>query len=406
MTELKTTAYPMSGVRILELGTHVAVPSATRILAAWGADVIKVESLKGDQWRVVGRNQKCPINDDENPFFDIQNANKSLIALNLKAPEGFQIFMRLLEQTDIFVTNMRLPALKRLGIDYETLKERLPRLIYGHFTGYGYLGPDSEKPGFDSVAFWSRSGAMADWVTGDSYPLQPPTGAGDMMSGALLCSGLLAALVARQNSGRGTLVSNSLFGSAIWYSSAGVLSTQYGNTFPKAQDRPLNPLGYPYRCRDGQWVMLGVADYNGLYAKTCDVLGIAEYREDARFATITAVREHTDLFVGILREAFLRWDSAEIVDRFSEHNMVCGRLFHMADIYKDPQAVENGYVQPVHYASGKDTFFPEVPVSFSDYESRTASATGPVGMDTGEVLESMGYTAGDIADLRDRGVVK
>lgn len=403
---MEMNEYPLNGVRVVELGTHVAVPSATRILSTWGAEVIKVESLSGDQWRVVGRNQKCPIEDNENPFFDIQNANKTLIALNLKDEAGKKVLMALLEEADIFVTSMRLHALKKLGLDYDSLKSTFPGLIYGHFTGYGYEGPDSEKPGFDSVAFWARSGAMADWVTDSSYPLQPPTAAGDLMSGAMLCNGLLAALLAKRSNGRGTLVSNSLYGSAIWYSSSGILSTQYGNTFPKTQDRPLNPLGYAYRCRDGQWVMIGVADYNGTFPKVCDVLGIPQYRDDERFCTITAIRENIDLFMPIIKAAFQNRDSAEVVEALTAANIVSGKLSHMYDVHHDPQAIENRYVVPVRYSSGRETWFPEPPVQFSEYQAKTGAPTAGVGADTEQVLKKLGYDEATICLLRENGTIK
>lgn len=388
--------YPLSGIRVVELGTHVAVPCATRFLADWGADVIKVENLSGDQWRVVGRNQMCPVLDEENPFFDLQNANKKFVALNLKSAMGLSALMRLLEDADIFVSNMRLPALRKLNVDYETLKERFPRLIYGHFTGYGYEGPDAEKPGFDSVAFWARSGAMTDWGVKDAFPIMPPTGAGDMMAGSILCCGLLAALQGRSATGHGCFVSNSLLGSAVWYNSAGVVSTQYGNTFPKEAGRPANPLGYQYQCADGEWVMIGVADYNGVYPQVCDALGLEKYKEDPRFCRIDQVKLHVDAFVAILREAFSKLSRDEAIAALSRHNIVCGKIAHMRDLWSDPQVLANGYVRPVNFQNGHSALYPEVPVRFEGYAAKTGAPAKPVGADTREVLESVGYTALEI----------
>ena len=387
---------PLSGVRVVELGTHVAVPCATRLLASWGAEVIKVESLSGDQWRVVGRNQMCPILDEENPFFDLQNANKKFVALNLKSAMGLEALMRLLEGADIFVSNMRLPALKKLKVDYETLKSRFPRLIYGHFTGYGYEGPDAEKPGFDSVAFWARSGAMTDWGVREAFPIMPPTGAGDMMAGSLLCCGLLAALQGRSSTGRGCFVSNSLLGSAVWYNSAGVVSTQYGNVFPKEAGRPGNPLGYQYQCADGEWVMIGVADYNGSYPRVCEALGIEEYKTDPRFCTIGQVKLHVDEFVAILREAFSKITRDEAMEALGRNNIVCGKIAHMRDLWSDPQVLANGYVRPVTFKNGHHALYPEVPVRFEGYMEKTGAPTKSVGADTRKILESVGYTEHEI----------
>lgn len=398
--------YPLSGVRVIELGTHVAVPCAARFLADWGAEVVKVESLSGDQWRVVGRNQMCPVSDEENPFFDMQNANKKFIALNLKHEAGQEVLTRLLEGADIFISNMRLPALKKLKADYETLKQRFPRLIYGHFTGYGYEGPDAEKPGFDSVAFWARSGAMTDWGAKDAFPIMPPTGAGDMMSGVILCCGILAALQGQRVSGQGCFVSNSLLGSAVWYNGAGVVSTQYGNVFPKEEGRPANPFGYQYRCADGEWVMIGVADYNGTYPRVCEALGLEEYRKDPRFSGIDQVRQYVDLFIPILREAFARRTRDEILAALAEKNIVCGPIAHMRDLWSDEQVLANGYVRPVRFENGRSALYPEIPVVFSGYETKKSAPARSVGADTREVLKSLGYSEETLSRWQDCGAVK
>ena len=398
--------YPLSGIRVVELGTHVAVPCATRFLADWGAEVIKIESLSGDQWRVVGRNQMCPIAEEENPFFDIQNANKKFISLNLKTSFGLDVLMRLLETSDIFISNLRLPALQKLQVDYDSLKERFPRLIYGHFTGYGYTGPDADKPGFDSVAFWARSGAMTDWGAEGAVPILPPTGAGDMMSGTILCCGILAALQGRCVTGQGCFVSNSLLGSAVWYNAAGVVSTQYGNVFPKEAGRPANPFGYQYRCRDGEWLMIGVADYNGTYPGVCEVLGLEQLKGDPRFCRIDQVKYYIDDFMSILREAFSKKDRDEWILELGRKKIVCGKISHMRDLWSDEQVLANGYVRPVQFTNGHRALYPEIPVQFIGYETKKSTPSKPAGGDTAEVMRSLGYSDAQIDQGRTNGALK
>ena len=151
---------PLEGIKVVELGTHVAVPMAARLMADWGAEVIKVESLTGDLWRSYGLNVKTPVTDEENPIFAVPNANKRLIALNLKTDKG---------REDVFMSNVRLKGLKGLGLDYESLSRRFPKLVYFHFTGYGYDGPWAKRPGFDIAAFWS-AGAMIGRRTPFPHP--------------------------------------------------------------------------------------------------------------------------------------------------------------------------------------------------------------------------------------------
>ena len=180
---------PLEGIKVVELATFVAAPSCARLLADLGANVIKVEHPNGDTWRLTGKSyipkRFC---DEENPVFDIYNSGKRHIALNLKSTEGMQAFHKLLAEADVFITNTRLPALSRLGIAYEDLKDRYPALIYAAVLGYGEKGPDSAKPAFDTTAFWSRSGFLRDLaVDGESYmPVSPPFGVGDTVTGMFL----------------------------------------------------------------------------------------------------------------------------------------------------------------------------------------------------------------------------
>lgn len=398
---------PLEGMKVIELGTHFAVPSVTRIMADWGAEVIKVEALKGDAWRVVGRNQRCPVADDENPFFTIPNANKKFMALNLKDPDGKEALMKLIAQADIFISNMRLPALTKMGLAYDQLKDQFPGLIYSHFTGFGYEGPDAALPGFDSVAFWARSGAMVDWGTQGNHPFLAPTGAGDAMAGSILCAGILAAVIGKQKTGKGTFVSTSLMGSSIWYNNAGVVCTQYGAVFPKDKDHPANPFGWQYQCADGEWLMIGVADYADAYKRIMPAMGLDELVEDTRFNTISAVQEHMDEFMPILRATFMKDTRDNWVKRIGAANIVIGKIGHLKDLAYDEQAIANKYVVPVTFPSGKTVQMPTIPVLFSAYDvGDRYEPTGVVGRDDDAILSGLGYSAEQIAAMKEKGVTR
>ena len=398
---------PLEGLRVVELGTHFAVPSVARMLADWGAEVIKVESITGDAWRIVGRNQKCPIVDDENPFFTVPNANKKFIALNLKDTKGKEALVKLIGTAEIFISNMRMKALEKLGFSYEQISEIYPQLIYVHFSGYGYKGPDAAKPGFDSVAFWARSGSMLDWGTQGNFPFLAPTGAGDAMTGSILCAGVLAALIAKRETGKGTFVSSSLMGSSIWYNNAAVVSTQYGNQFPKDKDHPANPFGWQYECQDGEWMMIGVVDYADAYRKIFHLFGRDDMLDDERFNTISAVQQHLDEFMPILRGYFKTKPRDEWVKLIGELNIVVGKIGHLSELATDEQAIANNFVQQVTFPSGKTVAMPTVPVEFSAYDTASRyEPTGAIGRDTDEILAAVGYTREEITELKDKGSVK
>ena len=399
---------PLEGIKVVELGTHVAVPNCTRLMADYGAEVIKIESAGGDQWRVVGQNQMCPVKDDETPFFTFQNANKELTSINYKKPEGMEFLQKLLERADVFVTNVRLKSLQKSGLDYESLKEKYPKLIFAHFTGYGYNGPDAWRPGFDSVAFWARSGAMVDWNDVGAYPFLPPSGTGDATCAAQMCAGILSAIIGREKTGKGTFLSLSLIGTATWYFGNGVISSQYGNEYPKAKDIPGTPFGAPYVCSDGEWVMVGVADYAGTYPRLMTAIGLGEYADDDRYKTIQAVKKNYDTFMPLLRNQFTKKTRDEWVKIMEDINVICGPVKHMGDLANDPQTIANDYVRDVTFPTGTTIKMPTAPVQFLDNYAPKADykVAGAVGRDTDEILKKLGYDDDAIKNLHEIGAVK
>ena len=195
----------LDGVKVVELATYIAAPSCARILAAYGADVIKVETLKGDDIRKAAQGYHYPpatVN-EENLGFDVQNFNKKGISLNLRDPKGMEAMMKLLENADVFVTNNRVQALVKMGLDYDTLHAKFPRLIHASILGYGESGPLKDKPGFDYTAYFSRGGVANSLMEKGTAPAVPVSGFGDNYAGIALSSGICAALYSREKTGMG-----------------------------------------------------------------------------------------------------------------------------------------------------------------------------------------------------------
>lgn len=140
----------LKGIRIVDFTTYVAAPGAGRIMADWGADVIKVEGLTGDPMRSFGLQMGIPANDDVNPIWELENGNKRGITLDLKNPKGMEVMMKLLESADGITTNVRLGSLKKMGLDYETLAKKFPKLVWGHVSGYGIYGEEAPRPGYSA----------------------------------------------------------------------------------------------------------------------------------------------------------------------------------------------------------------------------------------------------------------
>ncbi len=166
---------PLKGIKVVDFSEFVAAPVVAKLLADWGADVVKVERFEGDVWRWYGPSFKMPCQPDENPLFDIEHLKKKFISLNLKTAEGKEIMDRLLSKADVFVTSYRADALAKLNLSYEQLSAKYPRLIYAHLQGFGEKGPEADRPGFDVVCYWARSGAMLDLVPGEcGVPITAP----------------------------------------------------------------------------------------------------------------------------------------------------------------------------------------------------------------------------------------
>ena len=197
----------MEGVRVVEVGMWVAGPSASAVLGDWGADVVKIEPPEGDPFRGLISSFG---GDGSSPPFELDNRNKRSVGLNLAHDEGRRIAAQLVDQADVFVTNARLGALERAGLDYATVSARNPRLVYAIITGYGVEGEDRGRAAYDVGAFWSRAGVAAALTPeGDDLPYQRG-GMGDHMAGMAAAGAVAAALLARERTGEGQLVSTSL----------------------------------------------------------------------------------------------------------------------------------------------------------------------------------------------------
>ncbi|HMK66415.1 MAG TPA: CoA transferase, partial [Thermodesulfobacteriota bacterium] len=312
---MRDSELPLEGIRVIDFSEFVAAPTVAKLMADWGAEVVKVEKMSGDVWRFYGPSYGMPSQPDENPLFDIEHLNKKFLALDLKTGEGKEIMARLLSKADVFVTNFRMDALARLNLTYEDLSPKYPRLIYAFVQGFGGKGPDAGRPGFDVVAFWARCGAMIDLVPAEnSVPINSPFGFGDHITGGILTGGICAALYKREKTGRGDKVYISLLASGIFSAGSMITSAQkaYQCSYPRHRAKPLSATGISYKCQDGEWILLSILDYGRYWPVLCErVLGRPELIKDERFQTkLQAVQNSGELF-NILQEIFLTKRSDE-----------------------------------------------------------------------------------------------
>ncbi len=396
---------PLEGIKVVELTSFVAAPAAGRMLAEMGADVIRVESTAGDPWRFYGVNCGLPVADEENPLFDLYNLGKRDIQLDTKTPEGKEILLRLLGEADVFITNNRLKSLVRAGLDYDSLKDRFPKLIYGLVTGYGQTGPDVDAPGYDGVAFFSRSGMLADMAEPGGYPASAPGCVGDGATGAALFGGICAALLNRERTGMGDFVETSLFGNAVWLCGTMSAFEQYGYHYPKKRSE-MGALYTFYKCKDGEWLHLAVTQHDRYWKPLAEALNVPELAEDERFKNAALISRNRAQLIPLLEQAFSQFDYDEIAARLRERDIVFDRMRHYRELAADPQAVANGFVKEHIYENGHSFMMAMLPVHMRNMDE-TGTGRGPqMGEHTDEILKQYGYSEEAILRLKEAKAVK
>ena len=404
---------PLDGVKGIDLTYFVAGPGAARILADWGADVIKVEPSFGDPGRGTGATMSCPTVKDCNPFYTAYNANKRGLSLNLKSDEGKAVLYKLLESADVFVSSYRTGALRRLGLDYDSLSKKFPHLIWAQINGFGDFGPAKDNAGFDTVAFWARSGAMIDITEKDTSPVNPLIGFGDATTSCSLSGGICAALYQKAKTGKGCKVMVSLFAQAIWSESAGMVSTQYGDEYPKTRLNPGSPVMDTFKSADDKWFYMSILEpdrYNDALMKE---LGRNDLVGDPRYCTAAAAKAHSSELVEILSAEFAKHTMDEIAAMFARADIAYDRVQHIKEVLDDPQALENMYIIPVENRDGTVTKQPMTPIRFATTEPARIEDIAPtmerqaplVGEHSAEILKEHGYTDEDIQKLVDSKVV-
>ena len=401
---------PLEGIKVVELSTYVAASSCGRMMADFGADVIKVEPPSGDGYRNFGRAYKCPIDMDFNPLFDSLNANKRCIVLNLKKPDGMAAFHKLLSEADVFLTNTRNQSLIPMGLDYETLMKQYPRLVIANLVAYGEKGDEVNRPGYDTMSLWTRYGFTHDvsMVNEGHYaPTLPLMGAGDIPVAMGLMAAINAALVARAKTGKGDRVSISLMGTGLWMGSQMIESTQFGHVYPK--DRyTQSPVGAAYECSDGRWFNCNVVNFPKDYPNFLRLMNHTELLDDPLYnnrpnMNKPAIAEHLHK----LFAAQFKLQPASYWKEQFEANDLCYEIAQsFNEALNDPVAWENDYVYRMKHDSGDESILVRPSLRSENCGLPEYNRAPKLGEHTREVLLAEGYTEEQIQQMIDDGAAK
>jgi len=396
----------LEGIRVVEVGHFVAVPSAAAILADWGAEVIKVEPLSGDPQRGVTSGLVALNGVELSWRFLLHNRNKVDLAVDLKKEPGRDILYQLVRRADVFISNYESSSLKRLKLDYAALSRLNAKLIYGALTAYGTVGPDKDERGFDYAAAWARSGMQYMLgEPGSPPPVQRP-GFMDRVVGTHIVAGVLAALLHREKTGKGQELQFSLYHSAVWTLAADIQGTLLG--IPQAKHdrtKALNPLMNSYRTKDERWLQLAMLQADVHWPHFCRAMDRPELENDPRFDTMERRAEHCEELVRILDKVFASKGSDEWEKHLGENDCIYGRIQTLDEVIADPQAIANSFFAEIGHPGAGEMKFVTTPVKFGQNPASLRKPPPEVGQHTEEILLDLDYSWDDIAQLKEQGVI-
>jgi crotonobetainyl-CoA:carnitine CoA-transferase CaiB-like acyl-CoA transferase len=373
---------PLAGIRVLDLTANISGPCATMILAALGADVIKVERPgSGDEARHM-----APLSEDGwSAYFLAINRGKRSIAIDLSKPEGIALVLRLATKVDVFVENFRGGKAAEMGLSEAALRKANPALIYASLSAFGPRGPDREKPGYDALV-QARTGIQS--VTGEPGTAGARAGVSvlDMGSGMWMALGIVTALFERQRNGGGGRVEGSLYQTGVMWMAYHLIARQITGSNPTPQGTRIGafaPYG-DFPTADSR-VLIGISN-DRLFVRLCSSLGKPELASDPRFATNPQRVLNRELLDAELERIFRRATTAEWLERFERDGVPASRIQTAGEVLDDPQLVALGQMQPLPEIVG---FAPALPIEISGF-TPSAGRAPRLGEHTDEVLKEAG----------------
>ena len=390
---------PLAGLRLIDVTIGQQGPAATMMLADMGAEVIKIESRRGDPGRGI---ELQP--DGTSPFFLAHNRGKKSVAVNLRRPEGREVVLRLAARSDVFVEAWVPGVMERLGLDYESVRQRNPRIIYASGTSFGPKGPRAALPSMDMVAQGVGGLMMANAGPRGTTPVPVGPTIADQTGAFLLAYGIVLALYHRERTGQGQRVDVSLLAGQValqgWhiahFSRTGALTTG-------ADRRQRSPLFNYYRASDG-WFTIAIIDEQH-WPVLCRIAGREDLAADPRFADRASRNAHRAALIELLDAAFAARPRDGWLAALEAEQIPCGPVNTYGNLLRDPQVLANEYLVSQPHPSGGEIKLPGLAVGLSQSPGRPGPPAPELGQHTEEVLLSLGYSWEEIGRLREERVI-
>lgn len=403
-------ALPLEGIRVLDWTIWQQGPVATMMLGDLGAEVIKIEErVGGDPGRgIMDIAGVGTSSDKRNYYFEANNRHKKSIALDLKQPEGKAILYKLVQQSDVFAQNFRKGVAAKLGVDYQTLSQYNPKLIYANATGYGPNGPDSDKPCFDYIGL-ARSGIMIAVGEPDTDPQYITGSIADQMGAIMLAQGIIVALLARERHGVGQEVDTSQLGSMMMLQGLNLsCRLTLGKEFKRFyRTEAENPLWNHYRCQDGKWICFAMMQTDRYWPDFCEAVGEPELERDERFASAGSRRKNCKELIAVLDRLFAAKPRDEWMGILKAGgDFIYTMVNSINDLPNDPQMLANDYVVDYEHPSWGPSKVVGHPIIYSKTPANPKGSAPKLGEHTEQILiETLGYSREDVAHLKEQEVI-
>jgi len=396
------------GLKVLDVGSWIAGPVATTILADYGADVIKVERpVEGDLYRQLSALPAYP-DADHNYMWETDARNKRDLGLNLKSEDGRNILVDLIKQSDVYVTNQPFPLRRALRLEYEDVKAIKPNIIFASLSAYGEQGPEKDKEGFDLVAYWARSGLMDLVRDRDGRPAIAIPGMGDHPTAVSLYASIVTALLHREKTGEGSMVHTSLLANGVWsaacIASAGFAGGSYESYRETRQQR--NFAGSIYQCADERWIQLTMVRSEEELVRFFAVLGMPELFADERFSTPEALALHLEELTRITEAELIKQTSEEWIRVCSEAGLNLVRIGTIEELMNDEMVHINKMVEAPKDPNSTVPYIINHPINVDAIHKVGATRAPELGEHTDDILAEMGLAPKQISELREKGVIQ
>lgn len=400
----------LEGIRVVEVGGAFAMPLVGMLMGSWGADVIHVEPPKrGDLQRhllaagMAGWAKPHPVN----YIWEHVDRNKKSLTVNLGSEEGQEIIYGLVKGADVFLNNFRPYEMDKFNLNYETLSAINSQIIYANLTGYGQRGPEKNVGGYDSVAFWARSGVMDLMHEVENAPNISRPAYGDSISSQSLLAGVMAALFIRERSGEGQEVEISLFNTATFALGTditGCLITGEDSIRPSRQTVG-NPIRNIYPTSDDRWIMLGMTNSQHYWPTFCEAIDRHDLVENDKFATQESRSQNAVELIDIIEKCFKTQTYKQWMKILGRNKLVWSPVKTPLEVTQDEQAIANEFFTDWDHPTYGKIKMLNNPIKLSKTIAENLCKAPELGEHTDQILEELGYSQADINKMRENGTI-